>query len=484
MRKNLEVPISPVDGRYKSYTAVLANYLSEAALNRERIYVEIEWLIALCDGLPVSGFDNSREPMVPGLTHLSEEQKDALRNIVAEFDGTSIERLSAIEEVTKHDVKAVEYYIKEELDKLRQNGVLSAQEYDKLFQGVHIFCTSEDVNNLSYALCIKNAVQEVWLPRVEEFLAALEGVALTHIDTPMLAKTHGQPATPVTLGKELAVFAIRLRRQIYKIRDAEYLGKINGATGTFGAHFVSVPTAKWPDFAKFFVEERLKLSYNPLTTQIESHDWQAELYDRVKHVGRILHNLATDFWIYISNEVFIQIPDPKATGSSTMPHKVNPIKFENAEANLEISDALFSKLSETLVTSRMQRDLTDSTTQRNVSVAFGHSLIALGNLTSGIKALKVNDEHLLAELDDNTAVLGEAVQSVMRAASIGGVEGMENPYERLKALTRGNQEITKSSMTKFIEDLELPEPFNTRLLELTPAKYTGLSSEIARQSLQ
>jgi adenylosuccinate lyase len=480
---NLDAPISPVDGRYVSYTKELRGYLSEAALNRARVVVEIEWVIALSDGLPASGFDSERKPQVPNLPALTGEQKDALRKIYRDFNEDAVQNLADHEAKTKHDVKAVEYHIKDQLLILRDNGVFDDDQYSKIYQAIHIFCTSEDINNLSYALCIKGAVQEVWVPKVQQFLTELEKIARANLETPMLAKTHGQPATPVTLGKELTVFIYRIKRQLNLLGQQEFLGKINGATGTFGAHFVSVPDNNWPKFAKHYVEEYLGLTYNPMTTQIESHDWQAEVYERVSHIGRILHNFATDIWTYISNEVFIQIPEPGATGSSTMPHKINPIKFENAEANLEISDAIFSKLSETLVTSRMQRDLTDSTTQRNVGVAFGHSLIALGNLTAGIQALEVNVDHLAAELEENPAVLGEAIQTAMRVAGIAGRSGMEDPYEALKKKTRG-VEVTFAGLQEFIDELDFDAETKTRLKDLTPAKYIGLAPAIAADVLK
>jgi adenylosuccinate lyase len=476
------VPLSPIDGRYRAQTAPLVDYLSEAALNRERIYVEVQWVIALSQGVPRAGFDAERlrVPAVPGLPTLNAQQTDALHSIVTNFDAQAIKQLGELEAKTHHDVKAIEYYI---TSQLAQSAAFTEAESQKIAKAVHIFCTSEDINNLAYALCIKGAVQEVWLPRLEQFTEVLAQIAREHARTPMLAKTHGQPATPVTLGKELAVFVHRLQRQIARLKAVEYLGKINGATGTFGAHTVSVPTTDWRAFSKYFVEQVLGLTHNPLTTQIESHDWQVELYSITAHICGILHNIATDIWLYISNEVFIQIPVEGATGSSTMPHKINPIKFENAEANLEIADALFTRLSKTLVTSRLQRDLTDSSTQRNVAVAFAHSLIALDNLIGGVQKLKVNTEHLLAELSENPAVLGEAIQSAMRAAGIAGVEGMDNPYERLKDFTRG-QKITLEAMQEFVQNVGLPDDVVERLLNLRPEQYLGLSAELTYDHLE
>jgi adenylosuccinate lyase len=319
-------------------------------------------------------------------------------------------------------------------------------------------------------------VTEVWLPAARALVGELAEMARAHRDVPLLARTHGQPATPTTLGKELAVLAHRLGRQLRRIEAAEYLGKLNGATGTYGAHVAAVPEADWPTVSRTFVEH-LGLTWNPLTTQIESHDWQAEIYSDVARFNRILHNLATDVWTYISTGVFIQIPVAGATGSSTMPHKVNPIRFENAEANLELSSALLDTLASTLVTSRLQRDLTDSTTQRNIGPAFGHSLLAVDNVRRGLRALAVDHDLLARELDANWEVLGEPVQSAMRAASVAGVTGMENPYERLKDLTRGKR-LTAQDMREFIGGLGLPDDVAARLAAMTPASYTGLAARL------
>lgn len=379
-----------------------------------------------------------------------------------------------------HDVKAVEYFVKRRLaaapDALGAETVLPG-----VGELVHFACTSEDVNNLSYALMVRGAVEQVWLPAATALADQLAEMARDLADVPMLSRTHGQPATPTTLGKELAVLAHRLRRQLRRVGAAEYLGKLNGATGTYGAHTVAVPGVDWPSVSKHFVEG-LGLTWNPLTTQIESHDWQAELYADVARFNRILHNLATDVWTYISLGFFTQIPVPGATGSSTMPHKVNPIRFENAEANLEISSALLDTLGSTLVTSRLQRDLTDSTTQRNVGPAFGHSLLAIDNVRRGLKALAANADLMAADLDENWEVLGEPIQSAMRAASVAGVPGMENPYERLKDLTRG-QRVDAARLREFVAGLGLPDDVAQRLSDLTPATYTGLASRLVADYL-
>jgi len=341
---------------------------------------------------------------------------------------------------------------------------------------VHFCATSEDVNNLAYALMVRGAVGQVWLPAARRLVDLLGDLAREHAAVPMLARTHGQPATPTTLGKEIAVLAHRLGRQVRRIEGAEYLGKFNGATGTYGAHLAAVPGADWPGVSRAFVES-LGLTWNPLTTQIESHDWQAELYADLARFNRVAHNLATDMWTYISLGVFTQIPVAGATGSSTMPHKINPIRFENAEANLEVSCALLDSLGATLVTSRLQRDLTDSTTQRNIGVAVGHSLLAIDNLVRGLGALAVDRAVLAADLDANWEVLGEAVQSAMRAAGVAGVAGMADPYERLKELTRGHR-VGAAEMRSFVARRGRPAARAARLSALTPADYTGAAADL------
>ncbi len=454
------IALGPLDGRYRATVAPLVDHLSEAALNRTRIAVEVEWVIYL------TGHD-----VVPGAPHLTADDDAYLRAVPETFGAAEIAELGEIERTTVHDVKAVEYFVKRRLASAPAGSALPT-----VGELVHFALTSEDVNNLCYALMVRGAVQEVWLPAASALADQLAGMADEHRALPMLALTHGQPATPTTLGKELAVLAHRLRRQLRRIAADEVLGKLNGATGTFGAHLAAVPGADWQQVSRGFVEH-LGLVWNPLTTQIESHDWQSELYADVARFNRIAHNLATDMWTYISRGVFVQVPVAGATGSSTMPHKVNPIRFENAEANLEISSALFDALSSTLVTSRLQRDLTDSTTQRNIGPAFGHSLLAIDNLRRGLSALHVDAPLLARELDDNWEVLAEPVQSAMRAAAVAGVEGMENPYERLKELTRGRR-LTAADMRGFIASLGLPDDLAARLSALTPATYTGIAAEL------
>ena len=459
------IALGPLDGRYRRAVAPLVDHLSEAALNRARLHVEVEWLIHL-----------TSERVLPGAPELSEADIAYLREVVTTFGADEIAELAAIEAETLHDVKAVEYFLKRRLTAAAQ--VLGPDTaLPQVGEIVHIFCTSEDINNLSYALTVRDAVGQVWLPAATAVADAVADLAREHAAVPMLARTHGQPATPVTLGKELAVLAHRLRRQLRRIAGAEYLGKINGATGTYGAHSISVPGAGGQQVARSFVEH-LGLTWNPLTTKIESHDWQAEVYADIARFNRVLHNLATDVWTYISLGYFTQrLSAQGSTGSSTMPHKVNPIRFENAEANLEVSCALLDTLAATLVTSRLQRDLTDSTTQRNIGVALGHSLLALDNVRRGLAGLDVDAAAMARDLDANWEVLGEAVQSAMRAAGIAGATGMADPYERLKELTRGRR-VDGPAMREFISGLGLPEEVATRLLELTPADYVGLAPDL------
>ncbi|HET7476749.1 MAG TPA: adenylosuccinate lyase [Dermatophilaceae bacterium] len=450
------IPLGALDGRYRATVAPLVDHLCEAALNRERIRVEVEWLVHL-----------TKHGVVPGVRKLSDAEVEALRAIVEDFGADDIAELADIERETVHDVKAVEYYLRRRLP------TILGPDAAGLAELVHFACTSEDVNNLAYALMVRGAVTQVWLPRAEQVTDTVAAMAGELRDIPMLARTHGQPATPTTLGKELAVLAARLRRQLRRVGRAEYLGKLNGATGTYGAHVAAVPDADWPAVSRSFVEG-LGLTWNPLTTQIESHDWQAELYADVARFNRVLHNLCTDVWSYISLGYFAQVRGQGTVGSSTMPHKVNPIRFENAEANLEVSTALLDVLGSTLVQSRMQRDLTDSSMQRNIGSAFGHSLLAVENVAKGLAGLDPVPAAMAADLDANWEVLGEPIQSAMRALAARGVPGMDNPYERLKELTRGRR-VTASDLRGFVGTLGLPADVEARLLQLTPQSYVGLA---------
>lgn len=454
------IALGSLDGRYRSVVAPLVDHLSEPALNRTRIHVEIEWLIHLTD-----------HQVVPGVRQLTDSEKQQLRAVVDAFDSAAIEELAQTERVTQHDVKAVEYYLKERLTQIAPD-----PQDEGLAELIHFCCTSEDINNLSYALMVQGAVTQVWLPRARDLVAAIEAMARDLRAVPLLAHTHGQPATPTTLGKELAVLTWRLGRQVRRVAGAEYLGKLNGATGTFGAHLAAVPEADWPTVSRTFVEG-LGLTWNPLTTQIESHDWQAELYADLARFNRVLHNLCTDVWTYISLGYFAQVRGQGTVGSSTMPHKVNPIRFENAEANLEVSNALFDVLGATLVTSRLQRDLTDSSMQRNIGTAFGHSLLAIDNVARGLQGLDAVPAAMAADLDGNWEVLGEPIQSAMRALGAQGVPGMEEPYERLKELTRGRR-IGHTDLVEFVRGLGLPADVEARLAAMTPQSYVGLAPEL------
>lgn len=458
------ISLNPLDGRYRQATAPLTNYFSEAALNRARVKVEVEWLIFL-----------TNRRIIPDLSPLTAADCEYLREIAENFGASDIAELKTIEAETRHDVKAVEYYLKRRLT--QSESLPNASSLPQLGELVHILCTSEDINNLAYALMMKAALKEVWLPAAQKFYAQLRELAITERDCPLLARTHGQTASPSTIGKEIAVFAYRLQRQLQRLAQVEYLGKFNGATGTYGAHSIALPQADWLALSRDFVTE-LGLTWNPLTTQIESHDWLSEIFAILTHFNRICHNLATDFWLYISLGYFRQkLSAQGSTGSSTMPHKVNPIRFENAEANMEISCALFDSLSATLVTSRWQRDLTDSTTLRNMGVAFGHSLLAIENLQRGVAGLEVNLARLTEDLEHAWEVLAEPIQQTMRIAAAAGTPGMQNPYEQLKELTRGHK-VTASEMRNFIKNLDLPAAAEQRLLELSPATYTGLASRL------
>ncbi|QBF44912.1 adenylosuccinate lyase [Janibacter limosus] len=455
-----QIALGALDGRYRPAVSPLIDHLSEPALNRMRVHVEVEWLIHL-----------TTQQVVPGVRQLTETEQAELRQVVQDFGPEDIAELGATEKVTQHDVKAVEYYLKERLRK-----IAPAPEDAGLSELIHFCCTSEDINNLAYALMVQGAVEDVWLPRADALAEAVATMADELREVPLLAHTHGQPATPTTMGKELAVLAHRLMRQLRRIQNDEYLGKLNGATGTFGAHLAAVPEADWVEVSRTFVEG-LGLTWNPLTTQIESHDWQAEIYADIARYNRVLHNLCTDLWSYISMGYFAQVRGQGTVGSSTMPHKVNPIRFENAEANLEVSNALLDVLASTLVTSRLQRDLTDSSMQRNIGTALGHSLLAIDNAGRGLAGLDAVPAAMAADLDGNWEVLGEPIQSVMRALGARGVEGMDEPYERLKELTRGRR-IGQPELVEFVKGLGLPTDVEERVAAMTPATYIGVAPQL------
>ena len=449
-------PLSPLDGRYQPVVAELGNHLSEAGLNRARLKVEIEWILFLA----------KRDLLKTG-AEIDSVFTKALRDIVVNFNTDDVAELAAVEAKTRHDVKAIEYFIRERLARLGREDLLEL---------THFACTSEDINNLSYALTVRDAVTEVWLPKAQALVEKLRELAVQYKDASMLARTHGQPATPTTMGKELAVFVHRLERQINRVSNSEYLGKFSGATGTWSAHLSAAPDVNWFAESQSFVES-LGLKFNPLTTQIESHDWQAELYSAITLFNRILHNLCTDIWTYISMNYFKQIPVAGATGSSTMPHKVNPIRFENAESNLELSNAILDSLSATLVTSRLQRDLTDSSSQRNIGLGLGHSVLALDNATRGLSEIELSYPVLEADLAENWEVLAEAIQTVIRAEVAAGRSSISDPYQLLKELTRGKR-IGSEDLISFVNALDISEEAKERLILLKPGTYTGIAAAL------
>jgi len=438
--------LSPVDG--------LRALLSEYGLIRHRVLVEVRWLETLAA--------DSRIPEVPPL---GDAARTRLAALVDDFSPADAERVREIERTTNHDVKAVEYFIKERIADVPELAAVS--------EFVHFACTSEDINNLAYALMLRTTRDECLLPVADELIGALRTLAETHADRPMLSRTHGQPASPTTLGKELANVVARLSRQRRQLAGVEVLGKMNGAVGNYNAHLVAYPEVDWPALARGFVED-LGLSQNPYTTQIEPHDWIAELFHALSRFNTILIDLDRDVWSYISLGSFRQKTVEGEVGSSTMPHKVNPIDFENSEGNLGIANAILSHLAEKLPISRWQRDLTDSTVLRNVGVGVAHSLIAWRATLRGLSKLEVDDVRLAADLDANFAVLAEAIQTVMRR------HGIPEPYEKLKALTRG-REIDAEGVAAFVRDLELPEEARERLLALLPDRYVGNAAEQARK---
>ena len=445
--------LSPLDGRYAAKTEALRPIFSEFGLMHRRVQVELRWLLALAD-----------EPLVTEVPPLSAAARAALLALDERFGEDDGARIKAIERTTNHDVKAVEYFIKE---KIAGDAELAAVK-----EFIHFACTSEDINNLAYALMLRDVRDGVLLPALDAVIAKLRAMAHEHAALPMLSRTHGQTASPTTLGKELANVVARLERQRRQIAAVEIGGKINGAVGNYNAHVVSYPDVDWPAFSRRFVES-LGLAWNPYTTQIEPHDGIAEIGDAVRRANTILIDLARDVWGYISLGYFRQTLKAGEVGSSTMPHKVNPIDFENAEGNFGLANALFEHFSAKLPISRWQRDLTDSTVLRALGTAFGHTQIALDALRRGLDKLNAAPERLAADLDASWEVLAEAVQTVMRR------HGLPEPYEQLKALTRG-QGINQASLAAFVAGLDLPADAKQRLLALTPAGYTGLAEALAR----
>ena len=447
--------LSPLDGRYAGKVAALRPIFSESGLIRARVHVEVEWLLAL-----------AAEPAIQELPALPAAAVERLRNLARDFGTADAARVKEIEATTNHDVKAVEYWIKE---RLRDDADLAGA-----LEFVHFACTSEDINNLSYALLLRQAREEVLLPALDRLCGTLRTMAHAHAALPMLSRTHGQTASPTTVGKELANVLARLQRQRRQLAAVEMPGKINGAVGNYNAHLAAYPDIDWAAFAQRFVES-LGLDFNPYTTQIEPHDGIAELCDVQRRIDTIAIDLCRDIWGYISLGYFRQAVKAGEVGSSTMPHKVNPIDFENAEGNFGIANALLQHFAEKLPISRWQRDLTDSTVLRALGTAFGHALIGFESLAKGLGKLSVNAERLAADLDAAWEVLAEPVQTVMRR------HGLPNPYEQLKSLTRGHG-IDAAALRAFIEGLDLPDDAKVRLAALTPGSYTGLAEALARKA--
>ena len=445
--------VSSVDGRYAGRTAGLREFFSEYGLIRYRVIVEIRWFQALADSADI--------PQVPDL---SEQANMYLDQLIDDFGLEAAERVKTIEATTNHDVKAVEYYLKECFAKQDELAVLS--------EFLHFACTSEDINNLSYALMMLEAREKVFLPVFADIDQTLKAIANEHAEIPMLSRTHGQTASPTTLGKEIANVAMRLQRQVDQFKHQAMLGKINGAVGNFNAHIAAFPQIDWPQFAQQFVES-LGLVWNPWTTQIEPHDWMAESFHSLSRYNTILIDLCRDIWAYISIGYFSQKTVAGEIGSSTMPHKVNPIDFENAEGNLGVANALLTHLAEKLPVSRWQRDLTDSTVLRTIGTAAGHGMIAYASLLKGLGKLQVNTQRLADDLDNSWEVLAEPIQTIMR------LHGIENPYEQLKTLTRGKA-ISAEILVAFVQTLDIPAAAKQQLLELTPAAYTGNAAVMAR----
>ena len=439
--------ISPIDGRYRSKTKSLASYFSEEALIQYRVRVEIEYFIALCK-LPI-----------PQLTDFNPSLFEDLRSIYQHFTEEDAKEVKEIEKTTNHDVKAVEYFIKKEFDRLE------IHDYKEF---IHFGLTSQDINNTSIPLSVKEAVNLVYLPQLDEVIAQLNTLSEEYKDVPLLARTHGQPASPTRLGKELAVFVKRLEEQRKTLLAVPHAAKFGGATGNFNAHVIAYPKKDWKSFGTDFVENHLGLHHSFPTTQIEHYDYLAALCDSMKRINTILIDLDRDIWTYISMDYFKQKIKEGEVGSSAMPHKVNPIDFENSEGNLGIANALFSYLAEKLPVSRLQRDLTDSTVLRNIGMPFGHSLIGFQSTLNGLGKLLLNEDKINADLENNWAVVAEAIQTILRR------EGYPNPYEALKELTRTNDVINQEAIHRFVDQLEIDSKIKAELKTITPFNYTGL----------
>ena len=440
--------VSPIDGRYRSKTECLADYFSEYALIRYRVRVEIEYFITLCE-LPL-----------PQLESFNSALFEQLRDIYRNFDEASAARVKEIESITNHDVKAVEYFIKEEFDKI--GGLDDYKEF------IHFGLTSQDINNTSVPLSVKEALEEVFYPQVEELIAQLKEYAEAWKDVPMLAKTHGQPASPTRLGKEVEVYVYRLSEQLATLRNCKMTAKFGGATGNFNAHHVAYPQHDWRAFGNRFVSEKLGLEREQWTTQISNYDHLGSVFDAIRRINTIIIDLDRDFWMYISMEYFKQKIKAGEVGSSAMPHKVNPIDFENSEGNLGIANAILQFLAQKLPVSRLQRDLTDSTVLRNVGVPVGHSVIAIQSTLKGLRKLILNEEKLREDLENTWAVVAEAIQTILRR------EAYPHPYEALKALTRTNEKMTEETIHAFVQTLNVSNSVKAELMAITPYNYTGI----------
>ena len=450
MDLSLLTAISPIDGRYRSKTEPLAEYFSEFALIRYRIRVEIEYFITLCE-LPL-----------PQLADFDHSLFAPLRDIYREFTPADAQRVKEIETITNHDVKAVEYYIKEKIEQKGLNGSNGFKEF------IHFGLTSQDINNTSVPLSIKEALADVYIPLVEELIEQLHDYAEAWKTVPMLAKTHGQPASPTRLGKEIMVYVYRLEEQLRSLKDTPITAKFGGATGNFNAHHVAYPQYDWCDFGNRFVSEKLGLEREQFTTQISNYDWMGALFDAMRRINTIVIDLDRDFWMYISMDYFKQKIKKGEVGSSAMPHKVNPIDYENSEGNLGIANAILQFLAAKLPVSRLQRDLTDSTVLRNVGVPMGHALIAFQSTLKGLRKLILNEQKLQQDLDNTWAVVAECIQTILRR------EAYPNPYETLKALTRTNEGITAETIASFIDTLDVSDAVKDELRAITPSTYTGI----------
>lgn len=440
--------VSPIDGRYRSKTECLADYFSEYALIRYRVRVEIEYFITLCE-LPL-----------PQLKSFDSSLFKRLREIYSKFDENDAARVKDIEKITNHDVKAVEYFIKEEFDKI--GGLEPYKEF------IHFGLTSQDINNTSVPLSIKEALEDVYYPQVDELISQLQDYATEWENVPMLAKTHGQPASPTRLGKEIEVYVYRLNEQLTSLRNCKLTAKFGGATGNYNAHHIAYPQYDWKAFGDRFVSEKLGLERELWTTQISNYDHLGSIFDAIRRINTIIIDLDRDFWMYISMEYFKQKIKAGEVGSSAMPHKVNPIDYENSEGNLGIANAILQFLAQKLPVSRLQRDLTDSTVLRNVGVPLGHSVIAIQSTLKGLRKLILNEEKLSEDLDNTWAVVAEAIQTILRR------EAYPHPYEALKALTRTNKKMNEETIHEFIKTLNVSDSVKAELMAITPHNYTGI----------